>query len=136
MTQNKYDDIIHLPHHQSETRPHMPLHDRAVQFSPFAALTGYEDAVKETARVTNRKTELSEEMKTQLSAKLTLLQEKIKEHPEVSITYFVPDNKKEGGSYITAQGAVKRIDAVAGEVIMSSRKIISIGDITEITENI
>lgn len=132
MTQGNYNDIIHLPHHQSRTRPHMTLHDRAAQFSPFAALTGYEDAVKETARLTNRKLELSEEMKSELSAKLTLLQEKIKEYPEVAITYFVADNKKSGGSYVTETGTVKRIDDVTGEVIMNSRKVILIDDIAEI----
>ena len=88
---NRYDDIISLSHHQSKTRPHMPLIDRAAQFSPFAALTGYDDAVKETARQTERKAELSEEMQTCLQEKLQILQARIPTKPEAILTYFEAD---------------------------------------------
>ena len=95
---NRYDDIISLPHHQSKTRPHMPLIDRAAQFSPFAALTGYDDAVKETARQTERKAELSEEMQACLQEKLQILQAQIPTKPEAILTYFEADEKKAGGT--------------------------------------
>lgn len=108
---HKYDDIISLPHHVSDTRPHMPLIDRAAQFSPFAALTGYEDAVTETARLTDSMLELDDTQKEVISNQLRLLQEHIKEQPGVKITYFVPDEKKSGGAYISTAGQIKRIDA-------------------------
>lgn len=129
----KYDDIINLPHHQSKTRPHMSIYDRAAQFSPFAALTGYDDAVKEMAKVTCQRKELSEEEKAGLSAKLAMLQAKIREQPEVSITYFVPDEKKSGGAYLTETGVIKRIDAFERVVIMQNRKEILIEDIVDIS---
>ena len=129
---NKYDDLINLPHHQSKRRPHMSLYDRAAQFSPFAALTGYDDVVKETARLTDKKTELSEETKSELSAKLTLLQEKIKDDPSVLITYFVPDKKKSGGTYRTLAGIVKRIDEIERFVVMKDGTKIPIDDISAI----
>ena len=129
----KYDDIINLPHHQSKTRPHMSIYDRAAQFSPFAALTGYDDAVKEMAKVTCQRKELSEEEKAGLSAKLAMLQAKIREQPEVSITYFVPDEKKAGGAYLTETGVIKRIDAFERVVIMQNRKEILIEDIVDIS---
>ena len=96
---NRYDDIISLPHHQSKTRPHMPLIDRAAQFSPFAALTGYDDAVKETARQTDRKAELSEEMQACLQEKLQILKARLRTNPEAVLTYFEADEKKAGGTY-------------------------------------
>lgn len=130
----KYDDIINLPHHQSKTRPHMSIYDRAAQFSPFAALTGYDDAVKETAKVTCQRKELSEEEKAGLSAKLAMLQAKIREQPKVSITYFVPDEKKSGGAYFTETGVIKRIDAFERIVIMQNRKEIPIEDIVDISD--
>ena len=126
---HRYDDIIHLPHHQSGTRPHMSLHDRAAQFSPFAALTGYDAAVEEAARLTEQKLELSEEAKAALSAKLTEIREHIKERPEVTITYFVPDERKAGGTYATVTGTVRRIDDFERVVIMQDQGRIRIDDI-------
>ena len=126
---HRYDDIIHLPHHQSGTRPHMSLHDRAAQFSPFAALTGYDAAVEEAARLTEQKLELSEEAKAALSAKLTEIREHIKERPEVTITYFVPDERKAGGTYVTVTGTVRRIDDFERVVIMQDQGRIRIDDI-------
>lgn len=129
----RYDDIIHLPHHQSGTRPHMSLHDRAAQFSPFAALTGYDAAVEEAARLTEQKLELSEEEKAAIGAKLTGIKEHIKERPEVTVTYFVPDERKAGGTYVTVTGIVRRIDDFERVVIMQDRSRIRIDDIAAIS---
>ena len=115
---NRYDDIISLPHHQSKTRPHMPLIDRAAQFSPFAALTGYDDAVKETARQTERKAELSEEMQACLQEKLQILQAQIPTKPEAILTYFEADEKKAGGTYRTIRGRVRRIDEYRRVIVL------------------
>lgn len=105
-----YDDIIHLPRHVSPTRAHMPISDRAAQFAPFAALTGYDAAIKETARFTEVKAELDENAKAILDKKLRKVQEIVAERPEITVTYFRPDNAKAGGSYITVTGNVKKID--------------------------
>ena len=108
-----YDDIIDLPHHVSETHPPMSRADRAAQFSPFAALTGYDAAVRETDRVTERRIELDEGVKAELNARLNCFLEHLPEHPQVSITYFVPDEKKSGGAYRTVTGAVRKLDSFA-----------------------
>ena len=105
---NKYDKIINLPHHVSSTRPHMSMIDRAAQFSPFAALTGYDAAVRETARLTEQKIELDEYEKAALDQRILLLQEHLKELPEVTITHFVPDERKDGGKYVSITEAVKK----------------------------
>lgn len=105
-----YDDMIHLPHHVSATRPHMPISDRAAQFAPFAALTGHNAAMKETARFTEEKAELDENAKAILDKKLRKVQEILAERPEITVTYFQPDNAKSGGSYVTVTGNVKKID--------------------------
>lgn len=107
---HKYDDIIDMPHHVSGTRPHMPLIDRAAQFSPFAALTGYDEAVTETARLTDTMLELDDTQKEVISNQLGILQECIKEQPEVTITHFIPDAKKAGGKYVSTSGPLKKID--------------------------
>ncbi len=126
---HRYDDMIHLPHHQSGTRPHMSLHDRAAQFSPFAALTGYDAAVEEAARLTEQKLELSEEEKAAIGAKLTEIKEHIKERPEVTVTYFVPDERKAGGTYVTVTGTVRRIDEFERVVVMQDQSRVGIDDI-------
>lgn len=128
----KYDDIINLPHHRSDKHPQMSLHDRAAQFSPFAALTGHSDAVKETARLTDRKVELDEGTKEYLSAKLTLIEDNLDEQPEVSITYFVVDERKSGGAYITTNGVVKKINEYEHSIMMQDRTVIPIDDILSI----
>ena len=120
-----YDDIIDLPHPTSERHPRMSMANRAAQFSPFAALTGYEAAVKETARLTDSKAELTEEEKVVLGAKLQLLVPGM----EASFVYFQQDNKKEGGTYLTAAGMVKRIDSCAREVILADGQKIFVDDI-------
>ena len=129
---SEYDDIINLPHHVSVTRPHMTVIDRAAQFSPFAALTGYAAAIKETARLTDDRVELDEYIKGALSEKLQLLTERIKEYPEIIITYFQPDVKKNGGSYVTANSTAKKIDEYKRMVVMSDGTAIPIDDIISI----
>lgn len=129
---HKYDDIINLPHHQSQTRVHMSLYDRAAQFSPFSALTGYDDAVKESARLTDQKHELSDEAISQLNAKLMFIKEQIKNQPEITVTYFVPDEKKDGGTYITEKSAVKRIDDFERVIILKNNAKIPFDNISDI----
>lgn len=110
--ENKYDDIIHLPHHQSRTRPHMSLHDRAAQFAPFAALPGYGDLVRETARLTDTMAELSEDEKEKLDRSLAMVGNSLRNgiRPRVTLTCFVADERKEGGRYEEYTGDVKKID--------------------------
>lgn len=107
-----YDDIIHLPHHVSATHPHMSMAERAAQFSPFAALTGYEDVLTETARKTDQKIELDETIKEELDQKLHLLAEHVQNPPSVSITYFQPDDYKEGGQYVTKTCRIRKINSM------------------------
>lgn len=130
---HNYDDIIHLPHHVSATRPQMPLLDRAAQFSPFAALTGYEAAIKETARLTEDRIELDETGKAVLNEKLRLLMERLNERPEIAVTYFRPDEKKSGGAYVTAAGPVRKIDEYERIIVMEDQTVIPIEQIYEIT---
>ena len=108
---NRYNEIINLPHHVSKMRPQMPMSDRAAQFAPFAALTGYDSAIKETGRLTDERVELDEEALTALDLKYQLLMEALDDAPEVTITYFQPDERKAGGEYVSAIGAVKKVDA-------------------------
>lgn len=129
---DKYDDIINLPHHVSANRPHMSMIDRAAQFSPFAALTGYEDAVKETERLTEQKINLNETEISLLNNKLNFIQENIKLKPTISIKFFVPDNRKSGGSYSTVIGTIKKIDICEKSVIMTDGKVIPVEDILQI----
>lgn len=105
----KYQDIINLPHHVSKTHPQMPLYDRAAQFSPFAALTGYEDAIRETARLTDNWVQLSEDKKQELDEKLRQLIADRERTESVTIIYFQPDDRKEGGSYVTVTGQIARL---------------------------
>lgn len=127
-----YDDIINLPHHVSTTRPPMTAAGRAAQFSPFAALTGYDAAVKETARLTDNRIELEEYMKDALSHRLQTIADRIKEHPEIAITYFQPDEKKNGGTYVTAIGTAKNIDENERFVVMTDSTAIPIDEIISI----
>ena len=128
-----YEDIIDLPHHVSERRPRMSMMDRAAQFSPFAALTGYDSAIKETARLTDKKIELTEEMQAQLSERINLLRDELHKSPTVEITYFVPDDYKEGGSYHTLQGQIKRIDDVERIFRLCDGTCIHFDDILDIS---
>ncbi|MFG6319323.1 MAG: hypothetical protein K1W33_05650, partial [Clostridia bacterium] len=106
-TTNKYDDIINLPHYISKKHPQMSIEARAAQFAPFAALTGHSEAIRETARLTDERIEIDEDLKVIIDSKLRMIQKKISLKPTVSITYFVPDEKKKGGEYVTIVGNVK-----------------------------
>ena len=126
---NRYDDIINLPHPEPTTRPRMTMENRAAQFSPFAALTGYDDATREEARLVDMKQELSEDMKDIIDAKLAVIEQHIKEQPEISVTYFQPDEKKTGGRYTTVSGNVRKLDGVEHVIIMADGTKIPIGDV-------
>jgi len=130
--QHRYDDIIRLPHHVSPTRPHMSAWNRAAQFSPFAALTGYDDAVRETARLTEQPVELDESRRAELSERLRQLHEREAERPRARITYFVYDLYKAGGAYVTVEGAVKKADPVYHTVAMADGTVIDMEDILEV----
>ena len=140
LEQNPYADILMLPHHKAANRPHMSMHDRAAQFSPFAALTGFDGVIAETGRRTDQKVELSEYQMTLLDQKLTLIDDAIQDgyHPVVTVVYFVPDTKKDGGSYQEYTGKVRQVDAVERKLVFlaenerSADKEISIDDILEI----
>lgn len=129
---HRYDDIIHLPHHVSAAHPPMPAADRAAQFSPFAALTGHDAAIKETARLTNELAELDESAKAALDHKLRIVQGRLAEQPEITVTYFRPDHHKSGGSYITVTGKVKKIDVYGHILVMTDGLRIPIDVIYEI----
>ena len=131
MTDN-YSDIIDLPHHVSVTRPQMSMMDRAAQFSPFAALTGYDAAIKETARLTDQKIELDDYEKEEINDKIQLIAEHIREDFEVVITYFQPDGKKAGGAYVDALGVVKKIDEYERMIVFQEGRKVPIDDILEI----
>lgn len=126
---HEYDDIINLPHHVSADRPHMPMLDRAAQFSPFAALTGYDAAIAETARLTDAKKELSEEQKEVISKQLHSLQSRLKTDLGITVTYFVPDSRKAGGAYRTITGTAKKVDEYSGVLEMSNGITIPFDDI-------
>ena len=103
-----YDNIINLPHPTSQRHPRMPIHDRAAIFSPFAALSGHGAAIAETARLTERRIELDEDTRAELDRRQAILLGHIDEQPEVTITWFQPDEKKDGGAYLTATGRLKK----------------------------
>ena len=124
-----YDDIINLPHPTSARHPRMPMADRAAQFSPFAALSGHGAAVRETARLTDRKIELTEDEKAVLDEKLRLL---LDTGGEAVFTYFLPDEKKSGGAYVTAAGRVKKLDPQSRRIILTGGAVIPVEDISEI----
>ena len=135
-----YADILMLPHHQAANRPQMSMHDRAAQFSPFAALTGFDGVIAETGRMTDQKAELSESQMILLNQKLTLIDDTIQDgcHPVVTVVYFVPDARKDGGSYQEYIGKVRLVDAVERKLVFlaenerSAGMEIPIDDILEI----
>ncbi len=128
---NKYDDIINIPHFEPR-HERMSIMARAAQFSSFAALTGYSESVKETARLTKGKIELSEDMKNEIDMKLQLVEDHLKEKPEVSILYFVKDKKKSGGDYLEYKGIIRRIDQVNKKIIFIDKTIIDLNNIIDI----
>jgi YolD-like protein. len=133
---NSYDDIINLPHHVSITRPQMPLINRAAQFSPFSALTGYDSAIRETARLTDDRIELGESSIAELDMKLSILTSEIDNRPEITVTYFIKDAKKSGGAYVTITGAIKRIDEHERAILLVDGRKIIIDDVLEIESEI
>jgi len=133
---HKYDDIINLPHHVSKKHPQMLLRDRAAQFSPFAALTGHKAAINETARLTDEKQILSEDVIAKLNEQLNLIKENIGTNLIVTITYFVPDDRKSGGAYISNTGVVKKINEYNHTVILTDNTVIPIEQISEMQSDI
>lgn len=130
--ESQYADIINLPHHVSKKRPQMNRIDRAASFAPFAALTGYDDAVKETARLTDAKLELDANTKEILNEKLQIVLEMNSDELPVSIIYFVPDKKKAGGAYVVKTGIIKRYDEYERQIIFTDKSSVSLDDVIEI----
>lgn len=130
---DNYEDIINMPHHVSLVHPKMSMDARAAQFAPFSALTGYEDAVKETSRLTDERMEIDEELKILLNNRLQTILKNIKDKPEVTLTYFVYDKKKLGGKYITITGNIKKIDMIEGYIMLVDKTKIPIIEIINIT---
>ena len=129
----KYDEIMGLPHHVSKTRPQMLMSDRAAQFAPFAALTGYDSAIKETGRLTNERIELDEDALTALNVKYQFLMDALDEEPEIKITYFKPDERKAGGEYVSAIGAVKKVDDFERLITMQDGTRIPMDDVYDMS---
>lgn len=127
-----YEDILHLAHHVSPTRAKMSMIERAAQFAPFAALTGYDAAIKETARLTGSRVELDECEKAELDRKFQLLQLHCGAFPDVTVTYFVADPHKEGGRYCVAEGTVKKIDSLQQLLVLTCGECIPLGDIIQL----
>lgn len=130
---SRYDNIINLPHYELKNHPRMSIESRSAQFAPFSALTGYSDEVVETARLTNKKVIISEDMKTIIDMKLQTIEEHIKEKPEISILYFEKDKRKSGGEYIEYTGNIKRIDRVEQKMIFIDNKKIDLKEIYDIS---
>ena len=127
-----YDDIIHLPHHVSQNHPQMPLRDRAAQFAPFAALTGYEAALGETARLSVERRELDAQEAEELNRRLTELAARLPDHPEMTVEYFVPDDRKAGGAYVTVTGRVRHISVPEKTLVLEDGAVISLEDVDSV----
>lgn len=127
-----YDDIINLPHHQSTKRPHMTLHNRAAQFAPFAALTGYAEEVAETARLTDKKIFLADNEISKLNEQLQYIAANLNMQWEIVITHFVPDQRKDGGAYVDKIGIIKKIDDIEHKIIFTDGEEILIENIYSI----
>ena len=130
-----YDDIINLPHYEPKHHPRMSMWNRAAQFAPFAALTGYDAAIQESNRVTEDWINLEESGNEELNRKMELILSKLSEQPHVTIEYFVPDEHKEGGSYQSYTGNIKRSDEYEKTMVMTDGKKIQLKMITNITDN-
>ena len=129
---DNYDDIKHLTPPQYDDLHLMSMHDRAAQFSPFAALVGYGDAVAETARLTDSKLELTEDEMSELNANLNRLLDNVDEQPQISVTYFVPDEKKSGGKYVEKVGVVRIYDSYVGELVFMDGVRIAVADMAKL----
>lgn len=133
---SNYDDIINLPHHVSSTRKPMTLYNRASQFAPFSALTGYDDEIEETARLTDRKVELDEDSKKLINNKINYIAVNIKAKPFVNVLYFIQDSKKSGGKYIIYSGNIRVIDVVNECIIFTDKTKLFFENIYDITGDI
>ena len=131
-----YEDIIHLPYPVTSNRKKMSMIDRAAQFSPFAALVGYDDAIEETARLTGERIELDENEKYILDLRQQYLLRHLEQSPDVSITYFCPDDRKSGGSYVTATGNLKNILPHADTMILSDGTVIKLQDVIRLDSSL
>ncbi len=129
---SSYEDIIDLPHHVSQKHPQMSMLNRAAQFSTFAALTGYDAAIRESARLTERKIELGEDAKEELSERLRYLRDIETEHPIVTLIYFIPDARRDGGEYTSLTAQMKRIDEFSRMVLLMDGRSIPIDDILDV----
>lgn len=132
----KYDDLLHLPHPVSRRHPPMSAMDRAAQFSPFSALTGYEAVIQEAGRLTDSRAELTEYSRDVLDQKQRLLLEAAPAHPEITVTYFVPDSRKQGGTYGTLRGNLKKIDLCRRAMVMLDGTEIPLDDIVDIQSDL
>ena len=132
----KYDDIINLPHHVSKKHPQMSLEARSAQFAPFSALTGFDDVIVETERLTDDKKEVNEEQKEILDNKIQIIKERIYEKPKIKVCYFKPDSRKDGGAYVTITGIVKKIDEYKRLLIFEDNIEVPISEILEIRGDI
>ena len=130
-----YDDMLNLPHPTSRRHSRMSRSDRAAQFAPFAALSGHGTAIAETARLTERRIELDEDVKAALDFKQQMLMDRIDEHPDVSVTWFQPDGIKDGGRYVTTTGRLKRIDEVERVLVMEDKTTVPLDDVISIDEH-
>ena len=130
--QRDYSDIINLPHHQSSTRKRMSMHDRAAQFAPFSALTGYEAAIKETARITERKSELDEDTLIELNRRMLMVLDNIDMKPFIMVKYFIADKKKQGGTYEIYKGNIRKIDDLKHILIFDDEKKIAMDCVVSI----
>ena len=133
---HRYDDMINLPHFVSKNRKHMSLSDRAAQFAPFAALTGYEESISETARLTDKEIELGEAEREELDQKLRIIAEHIKERPYITIRYFIADNYKEGGAYDLFSFNARLIDLTRRVIVAEDRRQFDIDSIIEVYSDI
>ena len=127
-----YSDIINLPHHVSRNHPQMPMETRAAQFAPFAALTGYDAVIHETARQTDKQVELEEYDNERLNRIFSELMDSLEEHPVVTVSYFKPDEHKAGGAYVTVTGQLKKIDTYEQLMVMEDGTAIPIGNIMDL----
>lgn len=127
-----YDDIINLPHHVSKIHPQMSMYQRAAQFAPFAALTGHDAAIRETARLTDTLIELGDENNQILNRRLAFLRDHLKETPEITIVFFQPDAKKSGGSYDSYTGNLRDIDTYEQKLVMTDGKKITLSFVLDI----
>ena len=127
-----YSDIINLPHHVSRNHPQMPMMARAAQFAPFAALTGYDTVIHETARLTDKQVELEEYDNERLNRIFSELMNRLEEHPVVTVSYFKPDEHKAGGAYVTVTGQLKKVDTYEQLMVMENGTAIPIGNIMDL----